>query len=233
MLLVVLLVAGQFPAARTVWQDLRKSTHLADKETTTAKGRLQLVLDHRYPVQQASIVQVGSILGLAGVLLINWILRRRMSSRQQRTAMAAAGTSAGARLLRLELLATRQSQALIAAERQITKLNTRARLLGRDLQPPLRQVQAENLQQAEALVRITNKLESLDTDLRDTQQLLGALHGATAKQLQLVMQALQLSQAAKALAQSVAAAVEKDREAGMGLPRQGSGHAKPEVLHSA
>lgn len=44
--------------------------------------------------------------------------------------------------------------------------------------------------------------------------------GATAKQLQLVMQALQLSQAAKALAQSVAAAVEKDREAGMGLPRQ-------------
>lgn len=54
--------------------------------------------------------------------------------------MAAAGPSAGARLLRLELLATRQSQALIAAERQITKLNTRARLLGRDLQPPLRQV---------------------------------------------------------------------------------------------
>lgn len=54
--------------------------------------------------------------------------------------MAVAGGSAGARLLRLELLATRQSQALIAAERQITKLNTRARLLGRDLQPPLRQV---------------------------------------------------------------------------------------------
>ncbi len=61
--------------------------------------------------------------------------------RQQKSAVAA-GTSAGARLLRLELLATRQSQALIAAERQITKLNTRARLLGRDLQPPLRQVRA-------------------------------------------------------------------------------------------
>ncbi len=53
---------------------------------------------------------------------------------------AAAGLSAGARLLRLELLAGRQSQALLAAERQITKLNTRARLLGKDLQPPLRQV---------------------------------------------------------------------------------------------
>lgn len=104
------------------------------------------------------------------------------------------------------------------------------------------------MQQAEALVRITNKLESLETDLRDTQELIGALHGkmmsrlqkiarqkeyrtgsdqiwhgmyagATAKQLQLVMQALQLSQAAKALAQTVAAAVEKDREAGMGLPQ--------------
>lgn len=44
--------------------------------------------------------------------------------------------------------------------------------------------------------------------------------GATAKQLQLVLQALQLSQAAKALAQSVAAAVEKDRKAGVGLPMQ-------------
>lgn len=42
--------------------------------------------------------------------------------------------------MRLELLATRQSQALLAAERQLTKLNTRARLLGQDLQPPLRQV---------------------------------------------------------------------------------------------
>ena len=39
------------------------------------------------------------------------------------------------------------------------------------------QVQAENMQQAEALFRVTNKLESLDTDLRDTQQLIGALHG--------------------------------------------------------
>ncbi len=53
---------------------------------------------------------------------------------------ATAGLSAGARLLRLELLASRQSQALLAAERQIAKLNTRARLLGKDLQPPLRQV---------------------------------------------------------------------------------------------
>jgi hypothetical protein len=39
------------------------------------------------------------------------------------------------------------------------------------------QVQAENIQQAEALVRISNKLEGLDTDLKDTQQLIGALHG--------------------------------------------------------
>lgn len=59
--------------------------------------------------------------------------------RQQKSALAE-GASAGARLLRLELVYTRQAQALIAAERQITKLNTRARLLGRDLQPPLRQV---------------------------------------------------------------------------------------------
>lgn len=36
-LLVILLAAGQFPAARTVWQDLRKSTQFTDKETTTAE----------------------------------------------------------------------------------------------------------------------------------------------------------------------------------------------------
>ena len=53
-----------------------------------------------------------------------------------------ARASAGARLIRLELLASRQAAALAGAERQIAKLNTRARTLGRDLQPPLRQVSA-------------------------------------------------------------------------------------------
>ncbi|EIE22733.1 hypothetical protein COCSUDRAFT_66368, partial [Coccomyxa subellipsoidea C-169] len=209
--------AAQIPALGTIWQELQESSQ--EKEHTHAKGQVQFVLEQQPSVQQASFIQLSSVLAISAAVLINWILRRRISSRQQKSAVAA-GTSAGARLLRLELLATRQSQALIAAERQITKLNTRARLLGRDLQPPLRQVQAENVQQAEALVRISNKLETLDTDLKDTQQLIGALHGATAKQLQLVLQALQLSQAAKALAQSVAAAVEQERKAGTGLPLQ-------------
>ena len=40
------------------------------------------------------------------------------------------------------------------------------------------QVQAENVQQAEALVRMSDKLERLEGDVRDTQGLLGALHGA-------------------------------------------------------
>ena len=42
----------------------------------------------------------------------------------------------------------------------------------------LPQVQAENVQQAEALVRVSDKLERLEGDVRDTQGLLGALHGA-------------------------------------------------------
>ena len=63
-----------------------------------------------------------------------------LGTRRQTRMAAGAGLSAGVRLMRLELLATRQAQALLAAERQITKLNTRARLLGKDLQPPLRQV---------------------------------------------------------------------------------------------
>ena len=66
--------------------------------------------------------------------------------RRQTRMAAGAGLSAGVRLMRLELLATRQAQALLAAERQITKLNTRARLLGKDLQPPLRQVGNHTLQ---------------------------------------------------------------------------------------
>jgi hypothetical protein len=46
-----------------------------------------------------------------------------------------------------------------------------------DCKPSDWQVQAENMQQAEALVRISKKLETLDTDIQDTQQLISALHG--------------------------------------------------------
>jgi hypothetical protein len=68
------------------------------------------------------------------------------------------GASSGARIVRLELLVTRQSQALAAAEKQITKLNTRARLLGRDLQPPLRQVCRHALHAATSLGEPVNGL---------------------------------------------------------------------------
>ena len=44
------------------------------------------------------------------------------------------------------------------------------------------QVQAENVQQAESLVRLTEKVESLNGDIEDTQQLIGALHGASVLQ---------------------------------------------------
>jgi hypothetical protein len=37
-------------------------------------------------------------------------------------------------------------------------------------------VQAENIQQAETLVKLTEKLESLNSDVQDTQQLISALH---------------------------------------------------------
>lgn len=57
-----------------------------------------------------------------------------------RQAGATVGASAGARLARLEVLNARQAQALATAERRLSQLGTRARLLGRDLQPALRQV---------------------------------------------------------------------------------------------
>ena len=40
------------------------------------------------------------------------------------------------------------------------------------------QVQAENVQQAETLVKLVQKVEGLNSDVQDTQQLIGALHGA-------------------------------------------------------
>ena len=39
------------------------------------------------------------------------------------------------------------------------------------------QVQAENIQQAETLVKLVEKVEGLNTEVQDTQQLIGALHG--------------------------------------------------------
>ena len=89
-----------------------------------------------------------------------------LSMRRQSRMAAGAGLSAGVRLMRLELLATRQAQALLAAERQITKLNTRARLLGKDLQPPLRQVGSHKFEIYQGMI------------LSSTQSSLGALHMA-------------------------------------------------------
>ncbi len=43
-------------------------------------------------------------------------------------------------MARLEVLVNRQAQAAALAERRLSQLGTRARLLGRDLQPALRQV---------------------------------------------------------------------------------------------
>ena len=37
-------------------------------------------------------------------------------------------------------------------------------------------MQAENIQQAETLVKLTERLEGLNSDVQDTQQLIGALH---------------------------------------------------------
>ena len=91
--------------------------------------------DHQYP---ASGVSSGS--DRARGAHTGAMSNNDMRACRVHEAAVQASASSGARLIRLELLASRQSAALTAAERQITKLNTRARLLGRDLQPPLRQV---------------------------------------------------------------------------------------------
>ncbi|KAK9790133.1 hypothetical protein WJX73_003464 [Symbiochloris irregularis] len=92
---------------------------------------------------------------------------------------------AAARLARLELLADRQAQSHDAVSQQLGKLQIRTRILGRDTSPPLRKVQAESMHNAEVMSKLAAKVEQLDTDVRDTQKLLGALQGATSKQLEL------------------------------------------------
>ena len=53
-------------------------------------------------------------------------------------------TSASAQLVRLGVLADRQAQSLTVVERQITKLQLRTRLMGRDVKPLLKTVCTHN-----------------------------------------------------------------------------------------
>ena len=64
----------------------------------------------------------------------------------------APNTSPSAGLARLEVLSDRQSQSLQAWERQVSQVQLKTRLLGRDVKPTLRKVSSTSTQTDQAFV---------------------------------------------------------------------------------
>ncbi|KXZ50533.1 hypothetical protein GPECTOR_16g708 [Gonium pectorale] len=120
-----------------------------------------------------------------------------VGSGQQRAAQGLA-LEAAARLARLEALTTQHATEFAAASRQIDKLQVRARVTGVDLRRPITQLQASSAEQAGLLARMATELEALRGQVRDTQALLAALQGLSAKQFQVTVDAIKQLRARQA-----------------------------------
>ena len=81
-------------------------------------------------------------------------------------------------MLRVEGLAASQQAALDTLTRQMEKVQVRARLVGRDLRSPLRQLEAGAAAQGEVLASLAVRLEAMEGELQDTETLVAALQGA-------------------------------------------------------
>ncbi|GIL42251.1 hypothetical protein Vafri_282 [Volvox africanus] len=101
-----------------------------------------------------------------------------------------ASTEAAARLARLETLTDKQLAEFSTAVRQIDKLQVRTRVTSGDIRRPIAQLQSASADQTAVLVRLASEQEALRGQLRDTQTLLGALQGLTAKQFQVTVEAI-------------------------------------------
>ncbi|GLI70544.1 hypothetical protein VaNZ11_015460 [Volvox africanus] len=109
-----------------------------------------------------------------------------------------ASTEAAARLARLEALTDKQLAEFSTAVRQIDKLQVRTRLTSGDIRRPIAQLQSASADQSAVLVRLASEQEALRGQLRDTQALLAALQGLTAKQFQVTVEAIKQLRSAQA-----------------------------------
>ncbi|GIL89530.1 hypothetical protein Vretimale_1907 [Volvox reticuliferus] len=109
-----------------------------------------------------------------------------------------ASTEAAARLARLEAVTDKQLAEFSTAVRQIDKLQVRTRLTSGDIRRPIAQLQSASADQSAVLVRLASEQEALRGQLRDTQALLAALQGLTAKQFQVTVEAIKQLRSAQA-----------------------------------
>ncbi|PSC73859.1 hypothetical protein C2E20_3092 [Micractinium conductrix] len=111
------------------------------------------------------------------------------------------GKAAVARVLRLEAAAGAQAEQLAALGGQLDKLSIRSRVVGRDIKLPLQQLQALAGQQAEVLVGVVQRMEKLEQDIKETEGLVEALQGVSAKQFGVLLKLLEGQKAAQQAAQ--------------------------------
>lgn len=144
------------------------------------------------PMQSPSVVTNLAIAGLAVALLLGkglQLLRHfRMAPAE---GQLPPGSSALARVARLEAVSAQQAERADQTGRQLEKLQLRSRLMGRDLRPVLRQVQMENRQQADQLANLSTRADMLQQDIEDNHNLMAALQGVTAKQFDLLVRSMQ------------------------------------------
>lgn len=81
-------------------------------------------------------------------------------------------------MLRVEGLASSHQATLDTLTRQMEKVQVRARLVGRDLRSPLRQLETGAAAQGEVLASLAVRLEAMEGELKDTETLVAALQGA-------------------------------------------------------
>lgn len=140
------------------------------------------------------------------VALISGRLAAMFRCHRQPPLALGAADKAAARLLRTEALAAQQDERLGTLARQVDKLQTRARLTGRDLRGPIKQLEAGAAEQTAVLAGLAQRLDATERDVRDVEQLLAALQALSSKQFDLLAAVLQRQQAAGQAVGHVAAA---------------------------
>lgn len=93
---------------------------------------------------------------------------------------------AAARLAAVEAGFAQQRATLEELSRQVDKLQTRTRLVSRDVHSPLRALQASAAEQTQLMVAATSRIDKLERDMRDAEALVGGVQELSAKQFQLL-----------------------------------------------
>jgi hypothetical protein len=147
------------------------------RSTTAAPGN---------PEQHPAARTSPSVLFLTTPLLLAAAARAWMARSAARQAATTPASAALARLRAAETALAAQQETMLTLSRQVDKLQTRTRLVSRDMRDQVKMLQTSSVQQGEALLAAALKLEQLDDDVRDVETLVEAVQGLAAKQFGLI-----------------------------------------------